>query len=129
MKKLKSKIAAKLNSHAGESIAEVLIALLIAALAMTMLAATINSTAKIINQSKKMMKAYYDKSDQLASRSGTIKTGEVNVTIKDETNQPIDYLVGKNKVNINYTENDKVSQARVISYWIAVPTPSGGEGG
>ena len=37
MKKLKLKIASRLKGRSGESIAEVLIALLIAALAMTML--------------------------------------------------------------------------------------------
>lgn len=56
---MKQKIAAKLRSCAGESIAETLIATFIAALALVMLAGAIGSAARIINDSNTAMNAYY----------------------------------------------------------------------
>ena len=63
------KSIARLRSKAGESLAEVLIALLIAALALTMLASVINTTARIIRQSKASMTAYYTKESAFADTS------------------------------------------------------------
>ncbi len=59
MKRLKAKFAAKLKGNAGESLSEVLISLLIAALAMTMLAYAISSTSRIVTKSKDKMEKYY----------------------------------------------------------------------
>ena len=49
----------RLSSESGESIAEVLIALLIAAVALMMLASMISSTVSIVNKSKTKMDEYY----------------------------------------------------------------------
>lgn len=70
MKRLKKRITAKLKGNAGESLAEVLISLLIAALALTMLASVISTSAKIITKSKATMKDYYDASDELVEGAG-----------------------------------------------------------
>ena len=56
---MKQKIAAKLRSCTGESIAETLIATLIAALALVMLAGAIGSAARIISDSNVAMNEYY----------------------------------------------------------------------
>lgn len=71
MKRLKKRITAKLKGNAGESLAEVLISLLIAALALTMLASVISTSARIITKSKATMKDYYDASDELVEGAGT----------------------------------------------------------
>jgi hypothetical protein len=93
MKRLKKRIAAKLKGNAGESLAEVLISLLIAALALTMLASVISTSARIITKSKAMMKDYYDASDELVEGAGTkisstgsdIKPTYVSVKIGDDS--------------------------------------------
>ena len=54
------KIKAKLHGNAGESIAETLIATLIAALALVMLAGAVASAARIITDSRKAIKEYQD---------------------------------------------------------------------
>ncbi len=77
MKKLKSSLSKKLKGNAGESLAEVLIALLIAALALTMLASVINTTARIIRQSKASMTDYYTKESALSN----ISSGDSSMTI------------------------------------------------
>ena len=55
---MKKKILSKLRGKAGESIAETMIATLIAALALTMLAGAIASAAKIVTGSKQAMTTY-----------------------------------------------------------------------
>ena len=52
------KIKAKLHGNAGESIAETLIATLIAALALVMLAGAVASAARIITDSREAIKEY-----------------------------------------------------------------------
>ena len=52
------KIKARLHGTAGESIAETLIALLIAALAMLMLAGAITSAAKMVTSSREAITKY-----------------------------------------------------------------------
>ena len=55
---MKKRIIAKLRGKAGESIAETLIATLIAALALTMLAGAVGSAANIVTGSRKTMQTY-----------------------------------------------------------------------
>ena len=81
MKGIKKRIAGKLKNTAGESLAEVLIALLIAALAMAMLATAISSTAKIVTQSKATMKNYYNGNTALDTASSGGTRSEVTVII------------------------------------------------
>ncbi len=79
MKRIK-KLAAKLKSNAGESLAEVLVSLLIAALAMTMLASAISSTARIVTSSKAAASEYYEKAEELIDLSGSTDTMTVTIT-------------------------------------------------
>ncbi len=67
MNKMKQ-LGKKLRSRCGESIAEVLIALLIAALGLTLLAAMITSASRMIRMSKQNMEAYTATQNALVSR-------------------------------------------------------------
>ena len=83
---MKQKIIRKLQSKAGDSIAEVLIALLISSLALVMLASMISSSANMITKSKSNMDDYYSKMNALASSSNatvdiTIQMGSVSETV------------------------------------------------
>ena len=55
------KLMSKLRSVAGETIGETLVALLISALALTMLAGAIGAANNIISRSNKAMNDYYTK--------------------------------------------------------------------
>ena len=70
----------KLKAQAGESIAEVLIALLISSLALVMLASMISSTQSMVSRSKTKMSAYYQANNVLETCSGTPATASVSMT-------------------------------------------------
>ena len=55
----------KLNSQSGESIAETLFAVLVAAIALTMLAGMITATANMVKKSEDKMDTYYTESRKL----------------------------------------------------------------
>lgn len=119
MKKLKLKITSRLKGRSGESIAEVLIALLIAALAMTMLVTAISSTTKIITQSKAKMTSYYDENSGLSSHTGGT-SGSVNFKVDGD----VKFLTTGNDVAVAYETNDEVANKPVIAYWISFPAPT-----
>ena len=79
VKTMNLKMRKKLNSQAGETITEVLVSLLIAALALTMLAGMISSTVSLVTRSKETMNRYYEGNAKLEQHSD----GEpATVTIK-----------------------------------------------
>ena len=71
----------KLRSGAGETIGEVLVALLISAAALVMLAAMVASSARMTEQSEARLSAYYAENVRLDQQTGTSET--VTVTIRD----------------------------------------------
>lgn len=97
MRRTKTLIAAKLKSSAGESLAEVLLSLLIAALAMAMLASVISTTANIITRNKIAVAEYYSANNCLEAHVaasnvdvlGTDPSNPRTITIVDNTNAKI----------------------------------------
>ena len=67
IQRLKTALHKKLDNKDGDSIAEVLVALLISSLALVMLASMITSSSKMITTSKKKMQDYYLESSNLVS--------------------------------------------------------------
>lgn len=130
MKKLKSKLKAKLASSRGESLGEVLIALLIAALALTMLAAVISSTSRILLKSRDKIETYYQENDKLAAQDKTspsTPTMELEVVLKSAAVADKEYevfLTSDAPATVMYFVNDKLgSGKKVISYCLQ---PTGG---
>lgn len=121
MKNLKKHIAKKLKSAVGESLAEVLIALLIAALAMVMLATAISSTARIVTRSKATMKNYYDGNNALDAyvSAGENITEVTDVTISFDgvrLTDPEGTDVDSQTFSVLAFENKKSPKVPVISY-------------
>ena len=75
------KIRNKLKSTAGETIAEVLIALLISSLALVMLAAMINASSNMILKTQKTMNSYYEGFETLAKQSDTGNSGTIKLVM------------------------------------------------
>ena len=83
---MKTKLKNRLRSQAGESIAEVLVAMLISVLALTMLAVMISSTLSMVNKSKLKMNEYYDANrvlemqpDSTDNTNVTVSTGKISI--------------------------------------------------
>ena len=80
MKRLFASFGKKIKGRSGDSLAEVLIALLISAVALVMLASMITSSTSMIDSSKKKMNSYYDAAGSLAELSGSGVNGTVTIT-------------------------------------------------
>ena len=111
----------KILSNVGDSIAEVLIALLISSLALVMLASMITTSSKLITGSKTKMKDYYaatsvlnsfDESEMPADNGFTLNNGTSAVEIKINGTKTDDYDVDyygikfQNEPIISYKESD-----------------------
>lgn len=83
---MKHRIARKLKSRAGESIAETLIGLLIASLALVMLAGAIATATRLVLTSKDKMDGYYEADGNMATRSDDTKNSSpIEITLTDGT--------------------------------------------
>lgn len=96
----------KLHNRKGESLAETLVAVLVIALALTMLAGMITATANMVNKSKSKMNEYYTENARLEQMTvdGTLNmklTGDVSVD-----------------VTVSQTTNNTFSNKPVIAYEI-----------
>ncbi len=121
MKNLQLKLAAKLKNNAGESLAEVLIALLIAALALTMLASVISSAGNILTRSQKVLDEYYEANEALANQEiDETNTMKIQLSLDAKT-VGIEagelYLLSEDTTTeVCWFENSKVGDFSVISY-------------
>ena len=119
MKRLKARIAAKLKGNGGESLAEVLISLLIAALAMTMLAYAISSTSRIITKSKEKMEKYYQANDVVTEQtSGGTGPVEFSLTAAggDSGETPPSVNLMDTQQVMLFTNDEAGDKNRVVSY-------------
>lgn len=122
-KKWKTVLAAKLKSNAGESIGEVLVALLIAALALTMLASVIYTSSRMINESKTMLGEYYTANQDLEKRTGD-DAKALTVTSVDGADSSTVYLLPKDLLpdasqtwlTVDCSTNDTIASRTVSAY-------------
>ena len=121
MKKMKS----RLRSKKGESIAEVLVAVLLSAIGLTMLATMISATSKMVIRSRNLTKEYVEQNNQLVEKADTsTRTGSVQVLQVNSTSSaatPIK-LYGVPTANedysipVKYYVNSRVGNVEVTSY-------------
>ncbi len=78
----------KLKSTSGESIAETLVAVLIAAFALLMLAGSVNTSSNLITQSQSKLEEYYSENNDLVMKKidsgGKVKTGPAVITVNSK---------------------------------------------
>ena len=122
MKKLRTmamRMHHKLKSKKGESITEVLVALLISALAIVLLAGMVNASTNMILKSKDKMEKYANAENSVVERNGnepatgtvTFKIGENKIRLNDDNNGTTD-----NEVSVEYYTNDESVKYKVRSY-------------
>lgn len=98
-------IVNKLRSRAGETIGEVLVALLVSTLALMILAGMITATSNVVKTSKDRMDEYYTANAGLEDFSSAL--GPVDVTI----------TVGSHQVNagVVYQQNPVLGENRTVT--------------
>ncbi len=119
----KSRKSAKLKilSRRGETLTEVLVALLIACLSMSMLAGMIQASIKIINSADGKMEDYYEAGNRLASKELPDDDigGTVSFSYEDASGSsiPIKLLPAENSIAVDYYTNSVLGETKkVVSY-------------
>ena len=109
--RLTGKITNKLSSSSGESIAETMVALLIAALAILMLAGAMMTASNIVTRSRNKLNEYYDKTEDVikdVTNPGKTANGTVTISKSDAS-----FSISP---SVRYKKNDKFSQTPVAVY-------------
>ena len=110
----------KVLDKRGESIAEVLIALLISALALTILASMITSTKNVLETSKRKMNDYNSHAAVLAEQSSgsNTGTGTVKMTVSGAgvTTTTWNMTGDTSTASVKYYVNPEFSGTPVVAY-------------
>ncbi len=109
----------KLRNYSGESIAETLVAVLIAALALLLLAGPINTATNLITKSKNLLDTYYTANNNLALEE--TKAGTLVVTMNDNTGTSVSESWTVNYYQPAYDDDDDTlgNTDYMLSYSIA----------
>ena len=99
------KIFSYIHNEDGESIAETLVATLIASFALVLLAGIMSTSVKIVTDSKTGMSKYYDSVNQMAIKT---KQTPIKVTIQNEAGTLSTYDVN------GYMSDEDIKKAVVI---------------
>lgn len=114
---IKTKLRKKIKSPSGESIAETLVALLIAALALVMLAGAMTAASNMIAVSRKKMNQYYENSkrtdgvvimNSTPAESENVTAGTITIT---DTAGPL-----TDTYNVYFYKNTGFSETPVVAY-------------
>ncbi len=121
--KLIQKMKKKFGSCCGETIAETLVSLLIAALALTMLAGAMSSSLKMVTKSRNKLNAYSEKTESMVTGSGT----EGTITIKVDALGTVLSDAGLNlpEYKVQYFFNNEFNSTPVAVYKYLTPTTGG----
>jgi hypothetical protein len=107
----------KISQTSGESIAEKLVAVLIAAFALLMLAGTVNTSTNLVTKSRKVLKEYYEANNVLEKRNGSSEYVEPKIV------EPKNYTVRlSGNASFQWEEvsgykNNRINSKPVIAYW------------
>ena len=109
MKRFLSFVRNKLKSDRGDSIAEVLIALLISAVALVMLASMITSSTSMIGASKKNIENYYSAANEMTGDCSVKYSGTVKLV-------PVSGTSMSTSFSVNYYVNEYITNHPVVAF-------------
>ncbi len=112
-------IIRKIRSAKGESLAETLVALLIALLGLTILAGMIQSSSKLILSSNKVIQEYAEAGNMLAQKAGSGDTGSVSIIVKGQPGQALILTPDPGDTNTNISVSyyeEKMGNCDIISF-------------
>jgi len=116
------KMKARLKSLSGESIAEVLVAVMLSAIGLTMLALMISATTRMVIRSKNITSDYVGSNNQLVEKGDTTFNGEVEVLFVDPVSRVGQYILLTDessedyKISVRYYINNNIGNVSVTSY-------------
>lgn len=114
-KRILTRMNEKLKNKSGESISEVLVALLISALAIVLLASMIAASTNMVMKSKAKFKEYADAENAIVERNGSDVSGTVQIV--DSNDNPISLTDGAGTgIQVAYFTNDESVRHTVRSY-------------
>lgn len=93
---MNSSVISKLMDKSGESIAETLVAVLIAAFALLMLAGTVNTSTNLVTKSIQIESEYYNKNNAIEKRKAESEGGYLKVSIDDTIEYELPIIIYKN---------------------------------
>ncbi len=122
----KNRAAQKLKSRSGETISELLIALLVSSLALTLLAGMITAASRIVRNSMKSMENYVEHENWIVSRPDDVPPeitnieGTLTVSIpKDDGTESVRKLTDEdpnNYINVTFYKTVAFGKVPVITY-------------
>lgn len=110
MFKFFNSVRKKFSDRKGESIGEVLVALLISSVALVMLASMITSSSSLITSSEEKMEKYYQNSAVLTGEGTAAFSGKVKLVSDSDPTTPIASF------DVDYFVNDSIKRNVVISF-------------
>lgn len=120
---LAAALRAKLCSRRGESITEVLVAIVVSGLAILMLATVIATAASTNSSSRTVMEDYYAANNQLVEASES--NGAAAITLTEQGGSSPVRLGDGTSVSVNLFVDEQADGTVVASY---VPADENGEG-
>ena len=114
MSEVKKRLIDKLRSQIGESIAEVLVALLISAVALMLLANMVTSATRIVTGNREAFNQYITAGNALASHEGTTSSGTVSFAKDGASMKLTDDPSSSSTITVTYYTNTR--RNAVISY-------------
>ena len=110
-----SPVARRLRSRSGESLTEVLVAVLISAVALVMLAMMVATASRLIQSSQKNMEEYRNSNQALANQGDTTNVGTVR--FQDGNGTGVEIAHGVGEVSVYYYENSEAfGNNEIVSY-------------
>ena len=123
---MKKRMLDKLRSRRGDSLAEVLVAMLISAVALVMLASMIASSGRMIRRSRESMEEYDAANNVLASMPDTVPAAintvtkasnvELNVKVKNADSETVVRLRSAGGDLVTVYENAGYAGKTVVAY-------------
>ncbi len=115
---MKKRLLEKLHSDAGETITEVLVALLISALALAMLASMIQASSNMITTSKAKMEGYYERNNAIGLQT---ETSEERRTFTFSEDSSSSNNIKTETFQVVLFRNEEIGDTDVIAYKEATP--------
>ena len=116
------KMRTRLRNNRGESLTEVLVALLISTLALTILAVMITTTQRLVKKSKSLTHDYVIANNQLVEKAESALSGEGSVSIQVKELDGGDFSPkdltdsSGSSINVVYYVNDTFGSVDVTLY-------------
>ncbi len=112
---IKKRIAARLKDKKGETLMELLFAMLISSLGMIILAGMIVASTNIIKRGNEVLKSYVTEENKIVAQDTASETETAAFKISGTARKLTDYD-DSDYVSVSYYENDKIGGKKVVTY-------------